>query len=57
MFVLHHYLGWPLAEIGETLGVPLGTVKSRIHYATATLRSALEADARTATPPPRERMA
>jgi len=57
VFVLHHYLGWPLAEIGETLGVPLGTVKSRIHYATATLRSALEADARTATPPPRERMA
>ncbi len=57
VFVLHHYLGWPLAEIAETLGVPLGTVKSRIHYATSTLRSALEADARPSTPASRERMA
>ena len=23
-FVLHHYLGWSLGEIAETLGVPLG---------------------------------
>ena len=57
VFVLHHYLGWPLAEIAETLGVPLGTVKSRIHYATSTLRAALEADARPSTPASRERMA
>ncbi|HSS36232.1 MAG TPA: RNA polymerase sigma factor [Patescibacteria group bacterium] len=57
VFVLHHYLGWPLREIGETLGVPHGTVKSRLHYATATLRAALEADARTPTPASRERMA
>lgn len=57
VFVLHHYLGWPLGEIAATLGVPLGTVKSRIHYATASLRAALEADARTATPTSRERMA
>ena len=57
VFVLHHYLGWPLAEIATTLGTPLGTVKSRLHYATSTLRSALEADARPATPASRERMA
>ena len=57
VFVLHHYLGWQLGEIAETLGVPLGTVKSRIHYATTSLRAALEADARTATPTSRERMA
>ncbi len=57
VFVLHHYLGWPLSEIAETLGVPLGTVKSRLHYATSTLRAALEADARTPTPASRERMA
>ncbi len=57
VFVLHHYLGWPLAEIAETLGVPLGTVKSRIHYATSSLRAALEADARPSTPASRERMA
>ena len=40
----------------STLDVPLGTVKSRIHYATSSLRAALEADART-TPASRERMA
>jgi RNA polymerase sigma-70 factor (ECF subfamily) len=49
-FVLHHHLGMRQAEIAETLDVPLGTVKSRLHYATATLRAAIEADART-TPP------
>ncbi len=57
VFVLHHYLGWPLGEIAETLGVPLGTVKSRMHYATGSLRAALEADNRTVAPMSRERMA
>jgi RNA polymerase sigma-70 factor (ECF subfamily) len=57
VFVLHHYLGWPLVEIAESLGVPLGTVKSRLHYATAALRAGLEADARATTPASRERMA
>jgi RNA polymerase sigma-70 factor, ECF subfamily len=56
-FVLHHYLGWSLGEIAETLDVPTGTVKSRLRYATSTLRAALEADARTTTPASRERMA
>jgi RNA polymerase sigma factor (sigma-70 family) len=46
--VMHFYLGLTTAEIAETLGVPLGTAKSRLHYATETLRAALEADARTA---------
>jgi RNA polymerase sigma-70 factor, ECF subfamily len=57
VFVLHHYRGWPLNEIAETLGTPLGTVKSRLHYATSTLRAALEADARAAIPNSRERTA
>ena len=56
-FVLHHYLGLSLGEIAETLDVPTGTVKSRLRYATSTLRAALEADARTTTPASRERMA
>jgi RNA polymerase sigma-70 factor (ECF subfamily) len=47
VFVLHHYLGWPLTEVAETLGVPLNTVKSRLRYATSSLRATLEADART----------
>jgi DNA-directed RNA polymerase specialized sigma24 family protein len=46
-----------LAEIAETLGVPVGTVKSRIHYATAALRAAIEADARAPSSPRGERLA
>jgi len=44
--VLHHYLDLPLAEVAETLGVPEGTVRSRLHYAMRGLRAALDADAR-----------
>ena len=33
-------------EIAEMLGIPVGTAKSRIHYATEALRAALEADGR-----------
>jgi RNA polymerase sigma-70 factor (ECF subfamily) len=44
--VLHFYVGLPVPEIATTLGIPSGTVKSRLHYATAILRAALEADAR-----------
>ena len=44
--VLHFYAGLAVSEIAETLGVPSGTVKSRLHYATEALRAALEADAR-----------
>jgi RNA polymerase sigma-70 factor, ECF subfamily len=57
VFVLHHYLGWSLGEIAESLGVPIGTLKSRLHYATSTLRAALDADARTAIPLSWERLA
>jgi RNA polymerase sigma-70 factor, ECF subfamily len=45
VFVLHHYLGLPLVEVAELLGIPAGTVRSRLHYATRTLRSAIEAAA------------
>jgi len=44
--VLHHYLDLPLEAVAETLGVPLGTVRSRLHYAMRGLRAALDADAR-----------
>jgi len=44
--VLHHYLDMPLAEVADVLGVPAGTVRSRLHHATRAMRAALEADAR-----------
>ena len=44
VFVLHHYVGLSLVEVAETLGIPAGTARSRLHYATRTLRSAVEAD-------------
>ncbi|MFL5643249.1 MAG: RNA polymerase sigma factor [Chloroflexota bacterium] len=45
VFVLHHHVGLPLVEIAETLGIPAGTARSRLHYATRVLRAAVEADA------------
>ena len=43
VFVLHHYLGLPLVEVAEVLGIPAGTARSRLHYAIAGLRDALTA--------------
>jgi len=44
--VLHHYLDLPLDRVADVLGVPVGTVYSRLHYAMRGLRAALDADAR-----------
>jgi RNA polymerase sigma-70 factor, ECF subfamily len=46
--VLHHYLDLPLETVAETLGVPIGTVRSRLFHAMRGLRAALDADARPA---------
>ena len=46
ILVLHHYLGLAPDEIAETLEIPAGTARSRLHYAHAAMRAALEADAR-----------
>jgi RNA polymerase sigma-70 factor (ECF subfamily) len=43
VFVLHHYLGLPLVEIAELLGIPAGTARSRLHYAIEGLRHVLTA--------------
>jgi RNA polymerase sigma-70 factor, ECF subfamily len=37
--VLHYYLGMPLPEVAGTLGIPLGTAKSRLHRSIGVLRS------------------
>jgi RNA polymerase sigma-70 factor, ECF subfamily len=48
ILVLHHYAGYAPAEIAETLGIPVGTARSRLHYAHRAMRAALDADARLA---------
>lgn len=42
VFVLSHYEGLRYAEIAEVLGIPVGTVKSRMHHAVARLRELLD---------------
>jgi len=49
VLVLQHYLDLSLAEIADVLGVPVGTVASRLHHAMRGLRAALDADARPVT--------
>jgi RNA polymerase sigma factor (sigma-70 family) len=44
VFVLHHHVGLSLVEIAETLGVPQGTARSRLHYAIRALRVAIDLD-------------
>jgi RNA polymerase sigma-70 factor (ECF subfamily) len=46
VFVLHHHEGRSLVEIAESLGIPAGTARSRLHYATRVLRAAIDADDR-----------
>lgn len=43
--VLRLYLGLSIEESAVALGIPVGTAKSRLHYATEAMRLALEADA------------
>ncbi len=47
VLVLYHYLGLTIEEVAQSLKMPAGTAKSRLHYAKSAMRAALEADART----------
>ena len=44
--MLQHYLGLTLDQCAERLDIPVGTARSRSHYAKRQLRAALEADER-----------
>jgi RNA polymerase sigma-70 factor (ECF subfamily) len=46
VLTLRYYADLPLAEIAEILGVPLGTVGSRLHHATLKMREALRREQR-----------
>ena len=41
VLVLAHYVGLPAPEIGRILGIPPGTVASRLHYGARAMRAAL----------------
>jgi len=49
VLVLHHYVGYPPAEIADLLGLPAGTIRSRLHHAHRAMRAALDAEARVST--------
>jgi RNA polymerase sigma-70 factor (ECF subfamily) len=46
VIVLRCLLDMPMDQVGETLGIPVGTVGSRLNRAVSALRAALQADAR-----------
>jgi RNA polymerase sigma-70 factor (ECF subfamily) len=51
LLVLRYHLGLELHETAEALGLPIGTVKSRLHRTTQALRATLDADARNGHQP------
>jgi RNA polymerase sigma-70 factor, ECF subfamily len=42
---LHYLLGMPLPDVAASLQIPLGTAKSRLHYALAAMRTTVTGDA------------
>jgi RNA polymerase sigma-70 factor (ECF subfamily) len=46
VLVLQHHFALSHTEIAETLGIPVGTVKSRVRYGAAAMRASLGADDR-----------
>jgi RNA polymerase sigma factor (sigma-70 family) len=50
LIVLHYYLGLPMHETALALGLPVGTVKSRLNRTKQQMRATLEANARLAIP-------
>ncbi len=42
--VLHYFVGMPLADVAVTLGMPIGTVKSRLHRALGEMRASVDAE-------------
>ena len=46
ILILHFYVGLSPSEAADALEIPVGTAKSRLHYAIEALRAALAADER-----------
>jgi RNA polymerase sigma-70 factor (ECF subfamily) len=54
VLVLHFYVGLSPTEMADALDIPVGTAKSRLHYAVEALRAAIDADARPSASAVRE---
>jgi RNA polymerase sigma-70 factor (ECF subfamily) len=54
ILVLTYYVGMTPSEAADALQIPVGTAKSRLHYAIEALRVAIAADERTAVGATRE---
>lgn len=48
--VLHYYLGMPLPDVADALGIPVGTAKSRHHRSLEEMRSSIAAALETPHP-------
>jgi RNA polymerase sigma-70 factor (ECF subfamily) len=57
ILVLHFHLGLPLTQIAETLDIPVGTAKSRLHYGLRSLRASMRDEPEADPPRVRERTA
>ena len=54
ILILHFYLGMSPGEAADALDIPVGTAKSRLHYAIEALRAAIAADERCSVGAARE---
>jgi RNA polymerase sigma-70 factor, ECF subfamily len=54
ILVLHFYVGLSPSETADALEIPVGTAKSRLHYAIEALRAVMAADARSSVGAARE---
>jgi RNA polymerase sigma-70 factor, ECF subfamily len=50
--VMHYFLGMPLPDVAGTLGIPLGTAKSRLHRSLGAMRTSMTAAETTLAPGP-----
>jgi RNA polymerase sigma-70 factor (ECF subfamily) len=50
--VMHYFLGMPLPDVAGTLGIPLGTAKSRLHRSLLAMRATIGADEPAGSPVP-----
>ena len=48
---MHYLLGMPLNEVAASLGIPIGTAKSRLHYALGALRVSVNVEPSPAPSP------